>query len=115
MGGFGFWHFRRKSDGQFIGRGGLKTYQIDGQSVIGLVYAVMSDCWNQGFATEMARASLDVGFRHMGLSEIATWALPDNQPSQRVMEKLGFRYERDFEFVGLLHRFYRLVKGEWKG
>jgi hypothetical protein len=31
------------------------------------------------------------------------------------MEKLGFRYERDFEFAGLGHRFYRLVKGEWKG
>jgi hypothetical protein len=31
------------------------------------------------------------------------------------MEKLGFRYERDFEFAGRLHRFYRLVKGEWKG
>ena len=32
-----------------------------------------------------------------------------------VMEKLGFRYERDFDFAGLLHRFYRLVNGEWKG
>jgi hypothetical protein len=31
------------------------------------------------------------------------------------MEKLGFGYERDFEFAGLLHRFYRLVKGERKG
>jgi len=31
------------------------------------------------------------------------------------MKKLGFRYEREFEFAGLLHRFYRLVKGEWRG
>ena len=35
-----------------------------------------------------------------------------NLASQRVMEKLGFRYERDFEFAGLVHRFYRLV-AEW--
>ena len=47
--------------------------------------------------------------------EIGSWTLPTNLASQRVMEKLGFRYERDFEFAGLRHRFYRLVAGEWKG
>jgi hypothetical protein len=34
--GFGFWIFHAKSDGQFIGRGGLKKYQIDQGEVIGL-------------------------------------------------------------------------------
>ena len=110
--GFGLWVFRRKSDGVFIGRGGLKTYQIDGKDVIGLAYAVMPDCWNLGFATEMAQASLEVGFGHLGFPEIGSWTLPVNLASQRVMEKLGFRYERDFEFAGLLHRFYRLVAGD---
>ena len=47
------------------------------------------------------------------LNPIAT--LPVNLASQRVMEKLRFRYGRDFEFAGLVHRFYRLVKGEGKG
>jgi RimJ/RimL family protein N-acetyltransferase len=112
---FGFWVFYRKSDGQFIGRGGLRTYQIDGKDVIGLAYAVMPDCWNRGFATEIAQASLDVGFEHLGFPEIGSWNLPTNLASQRVMEKLGFRYERDFDFAGLVHRFHRLVKGEWKG
>jgi [ribosomal protein S5]-alanine N-acetyltransferase len=113
--GFGFWVFHRQSDGQFIGRGGLKVYQIDGKDVVGLAYAVMSDHWNQGFATEMAQASLDVGFRRLGLPEICSWTLPTNLVSQRVMEKLGFRYKRDFEFAGLPHRFYRLVAEEWEG
>ena len=67
--GFGFWVFHRRSDGQFVGRGGLKTYQIDGKDTIGLTYAVLSDFWNQGFATEMARASLDVGFGRLGFTE----------------------------------------------
>ena len=113
--GFGFWVFHRRSDGQFIGRGGLKTYQIDGKDTIGLAYAVISDHWNQGFATEMARASLDVGFERLGFKEICSWTLPTNLISQRVMEKLGFRHEREFEFAGLVHWFYRLVKGERKG
>jgi [ribosomal protein S5]-alanine N-acetyltransferase len=113
--GFGLWVFRRRSDGVFIGRGGLKTYQMDGKDVVSLAYAVMRDHWNQGFATEMARASLDVGFGRLSLPEIGSWTLPINLASQRVMEKLGFRYERDFEFAGLRHRCYRLVRGEWKG
>ena len=46
--GFGLWVFHRKSDGVFIGRAGLKTYQIDGKDVIGLAYAVMPDYWNRG-------------------------------------------------------------------
>jgi RimJ/RimL family protein N-acetyltransferase len=37
----------------------------------------MPDYWNQGFATEMARASLEVGFGHLGLAEIWSWALRD--------------------------------------
>jgi ribosomal-protein-alanine N-acetyltransferase len=107
--GFGFWVFRRKTDGEFIGRGGLKIYKIDGKDVIGLAYAVLSNYWNLGFATEIAQASLEVGFRRFGFSEIVSWTLPANLASQRVLEKFGFRYERDFEFAGLRHRFYRVV------
>ena len=112
--GFGLWVFHRKSDDEFIGRGGLKVYEIDGNEVIGLAYAVMSGFWNRGFATEVAAASLDVGFGQLGFSEIGSWTLPVNRASQRVMEKLGFKYERDFEFAGLPHRFYRLATGDWK-
>jgi len=113
--GFGLWVFRRRSDGQFIGRGGLKTYHVDGKDTVGLAYAVLSDYWGQGLATEMGQVSLEFGFRRLGLAEIASWTLPRNMASQRVMEKLGFRYERDFEFAGLVHRLYRLRAGEWNG
>ena len=62
---------------------------------------------------EMAQAGLEVGFGHLGFPEIGSWTLPVNMASQRVMEKLGFRYERDFEFAGLGHRLYWLAAGEW--
>jgi RimJ/RimL family protein N-acetyltransferase len=112
--GFGLWLFHRKSDGEFIGRGGLKVYQIDGNDVIGLAYAVLSDYWKQGFATEMGQASLDVGFQQLGFGGFFSWTLPINSASQRVMAKLGFRHEQDFEFAGLRHRLYRLSAGEWR-
>lgn len=62
----------------------------------------------------MADASLRVGFQQLGFPEIGSWTLPINTASQRIMEKLGFRYERDFEFAGLRHRFYRLVAADWR-
>jgi RimJ/RimL family protein N-acetyltransferase len=33
--GFGLWVFRDGTDGQLIGRGGLRTYQLDGEEVVG--------------------------------------------------------------------------------
>ena len=106
--GFGFWAFRDKESGRFVGRAGLKLYRIGDGDRVGLAYAVVSDLWRLGYATEMAAASLRVGFDELGLPEIASWTLPINHASQRVMEKLGFRYEHDFVFAGLPHRFYRL-------
>lgn len=113
--GFGLWVFRDRRDGAFVGRGGLKVYRIDEQDVVGLAYAVVSSRWGQGYATEMAEASLSTGFDRLGLSEIDTWTLPVNRASQRVMEKLGFRYDREFVFAGLTHRYYRLFASEWQG
>ena len=73
----------------------------------------MSGHWNQGFATEMAEASLRVGFDALGLADVSSWTLPINLASQRVMQKLGLRYERDFQFAGLPHRYYRLSVDQW--
>ena len=107
--GFGFWIFRDRADGHFVGRGGLQRYWIDGQEVVGLAYAVMFDQWNRGLATEIAAASLEVGFREFGFPEVASWTLPINVASQRVMEKVGFRYETDIVLAGMPHRLYRLT------
>lgn len=111
--GFGLWIFHDKTDGRLIGRGGLKWYSIGDRDEVGLAYAVLSRDWGRGYATEMAEASLRVGFERLGFSEIASWTLPINRASQRVIEKVGFRYERDVLFAGLPHRFYRLSASDW--
>jgi [ribosomal protein S5]-alanine N-acetyltransferase len=111
--GFGFWAFYFREDRRFLGCGGLKVFEIDGQSVPGLAYSVLSAEWGRGFATEMSVAMLRAGFETLDWPEVASWALPHNHASQRVMEKLGFRYERDFTFAGLPHRYYRLAAADW--
>ncbi len=86
------------------------SYQIDGADVVGLAYAVLSDYWGRGLATEMAAAAVKIGFEHLGLTEIDSWTLPINKASQRVMEKLGMRFDREFTFAGLPHLLYRLER-----
>ena len=81
---------------------------------MGLAYAVVSDPWGRGLATELAVSRFEVGFAHLGVPEIASWTMPINHASRRVREKLGFRYERDFLFAGLKHRYDRLPASEWR-
>jgi ribosomal-protein-alanine N-acetyltransferase len=68
---------------------------------------VVADRWNEGFATELARASLQVGFTDLGLAEVIAFTLPDNLASRRVMEKAGFVYDREIIHAGLPHVLYR--------
>jgi len=110
--GFGVWVFRERREdstvGPFVGRAGLRRVMVEGPEEVELAYAVMPAYWGQGLATEMGEACLRVGFEDLGLEEIVAFTLPTNQASRRVMEKLGFRYEREFVHAGLGHVLYRL-------
>ena len=44
----------------------------------------------KGYATEAAAAALQWGFDNLGLDEIVSIFEPDNRPSGRVMDRLGF-------------------------
>lgn len=112
--GFGLWMFRLRAEGGFVGRGGLQWFEIEGERCVGLAYAVVSEHWRRGFATEMAEASLAVGFERLGFPTIATWTLPHNRASRRVMEKLGFREVREITFAGLPHVCQELAASEWR-
>ncbi|MBY6204019.1 GNAT family N-acetyltransferase [Halomonas denitrificans] len=115
--GFGFWAFHDRQSGRFLGRGGLKTYVLDGldgKAHTGLAYAIRSSEWGRGFATEMASGILSLAFGPLAQATVGSWTLPSNRASQRVMEKLGFRYRRDFDFAGLTHRYYDLDRDHFR-
>lgn len=112
--GFGLWMFREQSSGRFVGRGGLRRTLATGREEVELAYAVMPEFWGQGYASEMARASVAVGFDDLGLDEIVSFTLTTNRASQRVMEKTGFQREREFDHVGLPHVLYRLNADAWR-
>ncbi len=107
--GFGLWIFRDKVSHQFVGRAGLRNTDIDGINEVELAYALMAKFWGQGLATEMGEQILKIGFELLNLREVVCFTLTTNQASQRVMEKLGFKYEREILRANLPHLFYRLT------
>lgn len=109
--GYGIWIFRDRNHGGFIGRAGLGAVTLEGEAVVELMYALMPQFWNRGFASEMTDAILDVAARSPGLQEVVAFTLPSNHASRRVMEKAGFRYERDITWAGLPHVLYRRKLG----
>jgi RimJ/RimL family protein N-acetyltransferase len=111
--GFGAWVFVDRGSGAFVGRGAVRHAQIAGLGSldgdqIELGYALRPEYWGRGLATEMARAMVVVARDGIRLPELAAWTLTTNRASQQVLEKTGFVYQRDFEYAGSPHRYYRL-------
>ncbi len=74
-------------------------------SIVG--YKMDKDFRGRGYATEAIDTAMDVVAKECDLHRIEATVLPDNVPSIRVLEKLGFERE------GLL-RDKILLEGEWK-
>ncbi len=88
--------------GCLVGRAGFQQVEPDVGEVVGdpaaleLMYALAYDAWGHGFATEIGRRLLEVARDDLGRTEIIADTVPHNVRSRRVMEALGFAYEREF-------------------
>jgi RimJ/RimL family protein N-acetyltransferase len=113
--GFGPWVFHARETGEALGGAALRHVEIEGRDEVEVGYGLVPDFWGQGLAAELARESVRVGFEVLGLPDLVSFTLPTNSRSRRVMEKAGFRYERDVEHAGLPHVLYRLRREGWVG
>jgi [ribosomal protein S5]-alanine N-acetyltransferase len=110
--GFGRWAVELKDDGAFIGWCGLKySPEIDEND---LGYRLMKRYWGQGFATEAARACLDLGFSRFSMQVIVGRTMPENIGSNRILEKLGMVYQRNSLCEGHNALIYTISAEEWR-
>jgi RimJ/RimL family protein N-acetyltransferase len=96
--GFGRWACLEKASGELIGFCGLKY--LEGLSEVDLGYRLVPRCWGRGLATEGALASIDYGFRVLGLPRVLGLVHPENARSVRVLEKCGFTLDGELEYYG---------------
>ncbi len=88
--GFGRWAVIRKSDGEFLGWCGLKyTPELDEHDI---GFRLFRCYWNKGYATEAAKACLQLGFSKFGMQQIVGRAMSENHASIRVLEKIGLQF-----------------------
>ncbi len=92
--GFGLWHVSRRSDGAAIGMCGLLKRDILPDVDVG--YAFLPQFWGKGYAFEAADATLRHAAKKFGLKRVVAVVSEGNEPSIRVIEKLGMRFERMF-------------------
>jgi RimJ/RimL family protein N-acetyltransferase len=57
-------------------------------------YALLPEFCGQGYAAEATRAVLDSAARLHGLRRVIAVVNPDNVDSSRMLEKLGFHFEK---------------------
>ena len=107
--GFGVWMARERQTGRFAGRGGLRHVSLEGNDEVEVLYGFLPEFWGRGLATELARESVRLAFTALHLPDVVCFTLATNHASQRVMEKVGFRFERHGERGGRPHVFYRLT------
>lgn len=90
--GFGMFAVELKEIGIPIGMCGLIHRDILPDVDIG--YALLERYWNQGYASEAAAAVLDYGYKVIGLKRIVAITALDNDASAKVLERIGFQFDR---------------------
>ena len=103
--GYGLFSVFLKADDSLIGDCGLEVMDVDGTRVAELGYDLRSEYWNQGLATEAARAVRDYAFHVLGLPQLISLIRVGNGASQRVAEKVGMQCVSEFARYG--HRYWK--------
>jgi RimJ/RimL family protein N-acetyltransferase len=123
--GWGLWAIEVPGVAPFIGYVGLwPADYVTGEPMVEVGWRLAREHWGNGYVTEAAREALRFGFEVVGLDEIVSFTVPQNERSWRVMERIGLRRDPagDFDHPKVdpaayphlvRHVFYRLGRDEW--
>ena len=109
---FGMWALVHKIDRKMIGRCGLNFVEKTAEVQLG--YALDKVYWHQGLATEASLGSLNYGFQILNLERIVAIARPENIASQRVIQKVGIKYEKNAHFYETDVVYYSLSRESYQ-
>jgi RimJ/RimL family protein N-acetyltransferase len=98
--GFGLWAVEIPDVTAFAGFIGLSVPRFEAPFMpcVEIGWRLVPDCWGKGYATEGAKTALQFGFGTLKLPEIVSFTVVANQPSRRVMERLGMRHDPADDF-----------------
>jgi RimJ/RimL family protein N-acetyltransferase len=91
----GCWAAHLLDGDEFMGWFHLRADRIE-PGEIELGYRLRRSAWGRGLATEGSRALVRQAFTSWGYPKVCARTLVNNRASQRVMEKAGLHFEREF-------------------
>lgn len=94
--GYGRWAVIDKMSEEFLGWCGLKYSPKSDEVDLG--FRFFRKYWNQGYATETAKACIDYGLSNLNVDKIVGRAMEANSASVKVLEKTGMTFVGKFEF-----------------
>jgi ribosomal-protein-alanine N-acetyltransferase len=99
--GYGLYAVERRAEGDFIGFVGLAwiTYDVPFAPAVEIGWRLARHAWGQGYATEAARAVVAHAFGALGLDDLVSMTVPSNEPSWRVMERIGMTRDPAEDFL----------------
>ena len=110
--GWGLWAVEVTDGAPFIGFTGFAVpgFDADFTPCVEIGWRLAAAQWGNGYAPEAAIAARDHAFDVLGLPELVSFTSVGNRSSRRVMEKIGMRFDREFDHPSLPdHRLTRHV------
>lgn len=97
--GYGLFPVILKSNQEFIGDCGLEHTNFEEKPCVEIGYDFLSKYWNQGFATEAARAVKDYAIERLKINSnsVCCFIRKNNKASQRVSDKIGMQKIKEFQ------------------
>lgn len=99
--GYGFAALELKETGACIGFAGLYPDDVAPSRPAGAVeigWRLAPEFWGKGYVTEAAEALLVFGFEELGLEEIISFAVWNNERSTAVMRRIGMTRDPEGDF-----------------
>ncbi|AMG39813.1 GNAT family N-acetyltransferase [Achromobacter xylosoxidans] len=90
--GYGMYVLTERDSGALAGRAGLKLALSGKIERVEVAYAFPPSCWGRGYASEITRALLALGFERLPVDALSAVAVQANAASMRVMEKCGMNW-----------------------
>jgi RimJ/RimL family protein N-acetyltransferase len=99
--GYGLFAAEEKANGNLIGFIGLADVDFAAPfaPATEVGWRLSRESWGHGYATEGARAVIDVAFTRLGLQSLVSFTAAWNTRSRRVMEKIGMVHDTAGDFV----------------
>lgn len=104
--GYCFWKVLLKPDDEFVGIAGLLHQEIDNEAETEISYRMLPEHWNNGYATEAAKACKEYAENILEKNRLISLIHPQNHASIRVASKLGAKRAKSFVFIGEEHDVY---------